>query len=528
MNKKFILYLPVIIALSIVTGILLSNWIVNSEKKIVDNTEIKFNNKTPLNKLKSLFYYLESEYVDTVNIDSIVDKTIELLLQQLDPHSIYIPPSEYAEMNEPLEGSFEGIGIEFSIQNDTIVVMNTIIGGPSEKVGLMPGDRIVKVNDSIVAGVGITNSDVLRLLKGKKGTRVNVAVKRRRNKDLLSFTIIRDKIPMHSIDAALKFENNIGYIKIARFAKTTPQEFREALNKLFSKGVKKLIVDLRGNGGGYMDAAIAIADEFLKKGDLIVYTEGKAKPREDYYATKYGIAEDIPLCILIDEGSASASEILAGAIQDNDRGIIVGRPSFGKGLVQEPVMFSDGSSLRLTVARYHTPSGRCIQRNYKKGILNYYTDYFLHFDSLIKDTVNAPKYKTRKGRIVYGKGGIIPDTIVKSQQNIPEVFYNIINQSVIYQFAFQYTDVNRSLLISFKTWQELDNYIKRSNVYNEFIVFLKRQNISVNAHDEKIKKLVMNYLRAYIVRNMNFDDGFYNIVLEDDQAFEVAKKAIQK
>jgi carboxyl-terminal processing protease len=483
------------------------------------------------NKLQSILNYIQYEYVDTINKDSLIELTIQSLLQNLDPHSVYIPPSDYEEMNDPLEGEFDGIGIEFSLQSDTIVVMNTIIGGPSEKIGILAGDRIIKVNDSTVAGVNISNNKVMKLLKGPKGTKVNVQILRRNVTSLLKFEIIRDKIPMHSIDAAMMTTKDIGYIKIARFAKTTPDEFHSALEKLHQQGMKNVIIDVRGNGGGYMDAAISIADEFLKNGELIVYTEGRAQPKKEFKATSTGIAEKDGLVILMDEWSASASEILAGAIQDNDRGIIIGRRSFGKGLVQEPIIFNDGSSVRLTVARYHTPSGRCIQRNYKTNTMDYYADLLYRNDST--DTIDkkhTPKFYTLKGRVVYGNGGITPDIkIENAKKDIPEFFYTVVNQSLIYQFAFKYSDEHRKEFLSYKKWNELDKYLIHSSLYNNFIESIKKQQINPSQQDiQKAKPQIMNLLRAFIIRNIFNDEGFYAVYLQNDEYVKKANELFLK
>ncbi|NSW45877.1 MAG: PDZ domain-containing protein [Bacteroidales bacterium] len=529
MNKKTLIYLPIIIAFSLCIGMWIGKiYFKNSfDNLLLDNISSKNIKIDPINKLQSILYYIQNEYVDTINTDSLINKAIIALLQQLDPHSIYITPAEYEEMNDPLEGEFDGIGVEFSIQNDTIVIMNTIIGGPSEKLGIMAGDRIIKVNDSTVAGIGITNNKVMKLLKGPKGTKVKVSVKRGKLPKLLHFTIIRDKIPMYSIDAAMITAPKVGYIKIARFAKTTPDEFHEALTKLLNSGMQKLIIDVRGNGGGYMDAAISIADEFLKKGELIVYTEGKAQPKHEYKATDFGIAENIKLVVLIDEWSASASEILAGAIQDNDRGFIIGRKSFGKGLVQEPITFNDGSSIRLTIARYHTPSGRCIQRSYKTAMEKYYTDILFRSDSLDSvDLKTAPKYRTKKGRIVYGNGGITPDFKVSfNNKELPDFFYKIADQSLIYQFAFYYSDQHRSEFKKFNSWKQLDLHLQNSNLSTEFIKYINKYGFNPTMKDwDKVKQIVINQLRAYIIRNIFDDEGFYSIILESDDAY---KKALQ-
>lgn len=534
MNKKTLIYLPIIIAFSITLGMWIEKYFfdnfIESYLKF-DSADIDNSTLTASEKLQSILYHIENDYVDTINHDSLIDKAIISLLQQLDPHSIYIPPTDFDEMNDPLEGEFDGIGVEFSIQQDTIVIMNTIIGGPSEKLGLMAGDRMVKVNDSIVAGVGITNNKVIKLLKGPRGTKVKIHIKRNKLKDLLTFTITRDKIPMHSIDAYMLLSKEVGYIKIARFAKTTPEEFHKALNNLIKQGMKQLIVDVRGNGGGYMDAAITITDEFLKKGELIVYTEGKSQPKREYRATEFGIAEDIKLAILIDEWSASASEIFAGAIQDNDRGYIIGRKSFGKGLVQEPIEFNDGSSIRLTIARYHTPSGRCIQRSYKTNYEKYYTNLFFRSDSIDSIEIkNAPKFYTLKGRTVYGNGGITPDIIVDiNNKNIPEFFFKLANQSIIYQFAFTYSDKNRAFLSTFKSWKELDNFLLKSDIYNEFINYSNTQGIkSTKEEKDKAQDIILNHLRAFIVRNIFNDEGFYSIILERDETYLKALEIFKK
>ncbi len=533
MNKKYFLYLPILLSIVLVVGIYLGklyftdNFSLNIDEQWFNKN---FYEKSSSNKLLMLLNYIESEYVDSIDKDSLTEKAILALLENLDPHSVYIPASEFNEMNDPLEGEFEGIGIEFSIQSDTIVVMQTILGGPSEKVGLLAGDRIIKVNDSIVAGVGITNNKVFRLLKGPKGTKVKLHIKRAKHNKLLEFTIVRNKIPMHSVDISMKIAENIGYIKISRFAKTTPEEVREAIQKLHKQNIHNLIIDVRGNGGGYMDAAIEVADEFLDKGNLIVYTEGKSQPRKEYWATEKGIAHNDKIVILQDQWSASASEILAGAIQDNDRGYIVGQRSFGKGLVQEPIFFNDNSSIRLTVARYYTPSGRCIQRNYKTSISEYYTNLILRTDSIDSlDIKNAPTFKTKKGRIVYGNGGIFPDIKITHTDKQSDLFYKAASLSLIYQFAFKYTDQQREFLKTFKKWQDLDTYLQKSTIYNEFIQYINKQGIHASQQEiEQSKNIIMNHLRSYIVRNMFNDEGFYAISLENDKEIKEAIKLLSK
>lgn len=525
-NKKNIYYLPIIISIAIIIGLFLGKLYYSGNTNLNENdflisALLKNQNE---NKLQVLLNYIEQEYVDSLNKDSLIEKAIQSLLENLDPHSVYIPAKDFNEMNDPLEGEFEGIGIEFSIQNDTIVVMNTILGGPSAKTGLSAGDRIIKVNDSVVAGIGISNQKVMKLLKGPKDTKVKIHIKRQLVSNLLEFEIIRDKIPMHSIDVAMKVKNEIGYIKINRFAKNTPKEFNEALKKLHQQKINKIIIDVRGNGGGYMDAAVEIADEFLEDGELIVYTEGKSHQKRPYYATKKGIAHNNKVVILQDIWSASASEILAGSIQDNDRGIVVGQRSFGKGLVQEPIFFNDNSSIRLTVARYYTPSGRCIQREYHASLIDYYTTLLLRTDSLDSlDIKNAPKFKTKKGRIVYGNGGIFPDIKVKNDNTTNDFFYKTASQSIIYQFAFLYSDKNRNSLNRYKNWKDLDNYLKQSDIYKEFVIYAENKGIKANSNDiSNSKEIIMNHIRSYIVRNIFNDEGFYYISLENDPVFQKA------
>jgi carboxyl-terminal processing protease len=369
--KKY--YLPIVFALVLVIGLLLGKKL---EEKTNSNTGFYSQNK-----LSSVLNYIDRNYVDVVKNEKLEEAAIPAMLKQLDPHSVYIPAKELKRVNEPLKGNFDGIGIMFNMQKDTVIVISTITGGPSERIGIMPGDRIVKVNDTIIAGVDISNSEVIGKLKGPRGTTVNVGIKRKNADNLLYFDIVRDKIPLYSVDVSYMINDDIGYVKISRFASTTYKEFVEAIEKLKKQSLKKIIIDLRGNSGGFMNAATNIADQFLDQGKLIVYTEGKSSPRNDVYSTSRGLCKDMDLAILIDEWSASASEILAGAIQDNDRGIIVGRRSFGKGLVQEQSKLSDGSAIRLTIARYYTPTGRCIQKSYQNGAENYFDDLNERFEN---------------------------------------------------------------------------------------------------------------------------------------------------
>ncbi len=487
-------------------------------------------------KVNEVLKYIEKNYVDTVTVSSLEEQAINGLLEQLDPHSVYIPAREFHAMNDPLMGSFEGIGVEFRIEKDTITVVNPVSGGPSEKVGIRAGDRIVKINDTLVAGKKITNEVVMRKLKGPKGTEVKVSIFRRGTPGLLDYTITRGVIPTHSLDIAYMVTPDIGYIRLNNFSATTAEEFQDGLRTLQSQGMKKLILDLQGNGGGYLDAAADVANEFLTKGTLIVYDEGVHHPREYYYAHEDGTFTRGNLVILMDEYSASASEIVAGAVQDNDRGTIIGRRSFGKGLVQEQVNFKDGSALRLTIARYYTPSGRCIQKPYERGNGE---DYYAYYHRAATDTINPDslhwpdslKYKTAKGKIVYGGGGIFPDIYVPIEKNPGLAYYNtLVNKGIIYRYAFDYTDRHRTELDRFKTFasydkgfevtgammDELSNYAGKSGV--------KRPQGNQQPSEEHIRIM----LKAYIGRNVLDNPGFYPYLNQVDPTFQAAVKYLEK
>lgn len=488
-------------------------------------------------KLHAVLNYIQQEYVDSVSENDLIEMALPKLLEQLDPHSMYIPAKELEEMNEPIEGNFDGIGIMFNIQNDTIMVINTIHGGPSEKVGVMAGDRIVYVGDSLFAGVKISNQKVMKSLKGERGTKVSIKVKRNGYKELIPFTIVRDVIPIKSVDVAFEIAPKIGYLKLSKFALNTYEEFRSSIQKCKLKGVNNWIIDLRGNGGGVMQTAVQIADEFLESGNLIVYTEGRSRPREDIVATTNGMCKRDKVVILIDEWSASASEILAGALQDNDRGTIIGRRSFGKGLVQEPTQFPDGSGLRLTIARYYTPTGRCIQKDYGADLEDYYMDIskrYMHGEFSDKDSIqfaDSLKYETPGGKVVYGGGGIMPDYFVGVDTiGFSDYFRSLIAKGLIYTFAFNYTDNNRLALNKYKDYKSLNQYLKSQHIVQQLIKYGEKEGVTFDANDFEISKYrIENYLLAYIDRNIFDDEGFYPTVLERDQtvlkAIEVLKSS---
>lgn len=481
------------------------------------------------NKLDEVVKYINSYYVDTVNTNQLFETAITSMLQELDPHSTYANASDNKAMMESLEGAFEGVGIQFSIMNDTIMVISTVSGGPSEKQGIRAGDRIVTVDGKNVAGVGIQNDDVLKLLRGKKKTTVNIGIMRQGFPQIYDYTVTRDVIPTYTLDIAYMVDSQTGYIKINQFGATTADEFESAIKKLKKQGMTKMILDLRSNSGGFLDAAIQICDEFLPKGEMIVYTEGLHVPTDKIYATKYGNFEEGEVIVLIDDFSASASEIVAGAIQDNDRGIVVGRRSFGKGLVQRQIDLSDKSSIRLTVARYHTPSGRCIQREYGKGTEAYYEDFIdryyrgemSHSDSIKFD--ENQKFTTKKGRTVYGGGGIMPDYFIPlDEDSTLNAYYQVLNSSAIIQFAFNYaTDHKENILKQFPSAQD---YVKKMTVSNDLLKQLlnfytqKTGQKVKDLNNESIKELKV-WLKALIGRDIYQDEAFYPVINSSDKTF---------
>jgi len=544
-RDRLIIFLPVIISLSLVVGILLGNWItgirvrsivtdeVNKQKFSIrpgHNSNSGFSLTPKGSKISSALQYIVNEYVDTVSLNTMNESVMPAMLENLDPHSIYIPAKEFQRFSEPLVGNFSGIGVSFNMTDDTVAIINTIPNGPSKMVGILAGDRIVMVDDSLVAGVSMPSDDIVKMLKGPKKTLVKVSIYRRNEPALLDFEITRDDIPIYSVDVAYMVGDNTGYIKISQFAQTTYREFMEAIQKLKSQGVTKLIVDLRSNGGGIMEAATMIADQFLEEGQLIVYTEGKSRPRENDYATSRGTLKNDKVVILMDESSASASEILAGAIQDNDRGMVIGRRSFGKGLVQEEMRFADGSALRLTVARYYTPTGRSIQRPYENGKEDYYHDFadlytrgeFEHQDSIKFD--DTQKFITPGGKIVYGGGGIMPDVFVPVDTvGASEYYSKIRSLGLMYRFAFAYTDRNRTDLELYSTADDIQDYLENQGILPEFIDYAKGKGVDPNYDDIKTSETILKKtIMAYIARNLIDNIGFYPIISEIDQTLQIA------
>ncbi len=530
MEKKNNPYLPIWFALVMAGSILLGIFLGNRMGGLNPF-------KSDRDKLKEVINYVQDNYVDTMSRKVIEEKAINGLLEKLDPHSVYISAEDFHAANDPLLGSFDGIGVQFRIENDTVTVINPVSGGPSEKLGIRAGDRIVKVDGKNIAGIKISTNDVMRKLKGPKGTIVKVAIFRRGTAGLVDYSITRDEIPTYSVDIAYMARPGIGYIRLNNFSKSTHDEVHNALQTLLDAGMKKLILDLRGNGGGYLQAAIDVADEFLRKGDLIVYTQGMHHDREVANATAEGLFETGDLVVMVDEGTASAAEIVSGAIQDHDRGVIVGRRSFGKGLVQEQLDFKDGSAIRLTVSRYYTPTGRCIQKSYKDGLEVYNSDYYHRFMSgelEHPDSIKFPdslKFKTPKGKTVYGGGGIMPDIYVPIEKDSTLVYYNLcINKGLIYQYAFDYTDRNRLQMQHFRKPDQFDRgFTVTPSILADFVAYADKKGVKRQGKDLTLSDLyISTMLKAYIGRNLLDNPGFYPILNTIDPAFNRAVKELSK
>lgn len=524
--------MPFLLAICLVAGILIGTFYTNhfsGNKLGIINTSS--------NKLNALLHIIDEQYVDTVSMFNLVEEAMPQILAELDPHSSYIPAKDLEAVNSDLKGSFSGIGVQFTIQDDTIHINSVIQGGPSEKVGLLAGDRIVEVDDSSFVGKIVTNSEAMRRLKGEKGSKVKLGIYRPGEKEILHFTVVRGDIPVKSIDAAYMINDKFGYVKVNKFGETTYPELLVALAQLSQANCKGMIIDLRGNTGGYMAAAIQMVNEFLPNNKLIVYTEGRKSPRENYTSNGTGSSQTMPLIVLMDEGSASASEIFAGAIQDNDRGTIIGRRSFGKGLVQQPIEFSDGSAIRLTIARYYTPSGRCIQKPYEKGndaeyemdiITRYEHGEFFSADS-IKQNIKEI-YHTSLGRTVYGGGGIMPDIFVPQDTTGMTSYYRMAaTRGLIVRYTLDYTDKNRNKLKEYDTPQKMEAYLKTQNLLEKFAVYaekkgLKRRNILMY----KSKQLFEESLYGNIIYNMLGIEAYITYSNLTDKTVQKALEVLEK
>lgn len=515
---------PLLIGIGMAIGFYFGSILNTPNNKTIKSSDSSFN------MLHDLISYIDAEYVDPVSKEEIIDNAVVNILQDLDPHSYYISPDEYAQMNEPLEGNFDGIGIQFNIQKDTLVVIDPISGGPSAKVGVKAGDRIIRVNDSVIAGVGIRNSHVLKLLKGPKGTKVDLTIQRK-GSDTLGFTITRDKIPIHSVNSYYMLNSSVGYIKVDRFGANTTDEFLQGVNQLKNSGANRVLVDLRGNGGGYMNAATNMLDAFFDPGKLLVYTQGKSRSRSEILSNESARFPEMEVVVLMDESSASASEIFAGAIQDHDRGVIVGRRSFGKGLVQEQTEWPNGSATRLTIARYYTPSGRCIQKPYSDGVEDYNEEYYHRYENgemFSKDSIellDSTIFYTDKGRKVFGGGGIIPDVFVPADTSFGSTYLNqLVYGGVIYDFAFDYADNHRKELASYADFSSFNNSFSISNaMLMEVVAYGAERGIIMNEYGlNRSREAIKRRVKAYIARNIWNDEGFYPIWNEDDQVIKEA------
>ena len=480
-------------------------------------------------KLNLILQEVGSNYVDTIDMEAMTDAAVAAALAELDPHSVYLPPVELTESETQLSGNFEGIGITFNVPNDTAVVINPVQGGPSEKAGLLQGDRIVRVDGRDIAGVKMPQDSMIRLMKGPKGSKVKITVNR--DGQLIPFEIVRDMIPVHCIDAAFMVDDTTGYIKLSKFTRTTYKEFSQATDKLLQKGMKRLLFDLRDNTGGYFDQAWKLANEFLEKGDEVVYMEGRHRARQNYDADGRGRLKDIQLSVLINESSASSSEIFAGAIQDNDRGVIVGRRSFGKGLVQEPINFTDGSGIRLTVSRFYTPSGRCIQKPYDKDYDYDIYERYAHGEMTSADSMKVDTtalFYTVKGRRVYGGGGIIPDVFVPMDTTKATTFYVQCNRkATMMRFAQNMLDKYRGSLSEIEDFAELDTCLDAIGIGTQFLDYAARVD-GIRPKDgewEETEPYLMPQLKALVGRFSKLEDeAFYRFYLPIDDTIKAALK----
>ena len=518
-NSKPTVLFPLLLAAGVVLGLVLGQYLGrNSTTSQLKGMLSRM--ALPANKLTYTLSLIENQYVDSVSMDSLSEHVIPLLVKELDPHSVYIPASEMQALNEPLEGEFDGIGVVFNMATDTVIVLNVIPHGPSDKAGIKAGDRIIEIGDSVVAGRKIPQNNVVKMLRGPRGTTVHLGIGRQGIAGLVPIDVERGVIPIRSIESAFRIADGVGYVKLGQFARTTYDEFHKALASLRAEGVTKLVFDLRGNSGGFLDQAIAVANEFLHKGQLIVYTEDRRHEQLREYADGNGSAQDMEVVVLIDEGSASSSEILAGALQDNDRGTIVGRRSFGKGLVQRQIPYSDGSALRLTTARYYTPTGRSIQKpytigddeSYEEDIWNRYkNNEFFSADSI--HFADSLKRTTPGGKVVYGGGGIMPDVFIPADTtDVTKYFIEVSGRNILYRYTIEYADRHREALNAVKTIDELQALLDSDKtLVDDFVRYAARKGVAPRYGDiARSRRLIEAQLRAYIGRNTTLEDnGFY-------------------
>lgn len=525
---KTTLLLCTALLVGIILGILTEKAVLQSQRQRIAQGD----------KLSWALSLIDERYVDDISRDSLAELVLPSILQELDPHTTYIPASEFAATNEPLTGSFDGIGVMFNMLTDTVQVTNVISAGPSAKAGVVAGDRIIMVDDVMIAGVKMDQDSVVKRLRGKRGSKVKLSIERRPAKELLPLTVTRDVIPMKSLEASFMARPGIGYIRFGRFASTTYQEVLAALRSLRDQGATKVIMDLRENTGGYLDQAIYIANEFLPKGNKIVYTEGNTSPRVDQNADGRGTFTDVELAIIIDEGSASASEIVAGAIQDNDRGTIIGRRSFGKGLVQEQFPYSDGSAIRMTVARYYTPLGRSIQKPYAPGKEKEYQQEirwrYEHNEMLSADSIHLAdslRFFTPGGKVLYGGGGIMPDIFVPMDtSSVTPYFRELFQKNLIFKYATQITDQNRAQINDIKTFEQMNAFFARRNLFYDFVAYADRAGVRPAGNDLELSRdLITAQLKGYISRNTPLEEGaFYYYMMPQDKTLLRSIEALQQ
>ena len=499
-----------------------------SGKQLANNQVRVYLGNSYNDKLTRVLSMIENDYVDSISRDSLAELAIPAILHKLDPHSVYLPPKQFEEAEEPLKGEFDGIGVVFNMATDTVIVLNVIPSGPSRKVGVQGGDRIIKVNDTLIAGQKMSQISVMKRLRGPRGTQVKLSIERKGIKDLVDIVVTRDAIPLHSVEASLMLTDDIGFIKLSQFARTSYAEIKKAITSLRAQGMKSLIFDLRSNSGGFLDQAILIANEFLPAGSLIVYTEDRNGKQMRQYSDGRGGSTDLKMVVLIDEASASSSEILAGALQDNDRGTIIGRRSFGKGLVQAQTPFEDGSALRLTIARYYTPTGRSIQKPYTAGDGESYEhdiiDRFKRNEFFSADSIHfadSLRYTTPKGKVVYGGGGIMPDIFVPLDTlNVTKYFSEVSGRNILYRYTIEYADKHRKALESAKNITELKTLLDNDKtLFPNFVRYAERQGVKPNWREiNRSREIMEAQLRAYISRNSDLEDNaFYYFIYPIDR-----------
>ncbi|MBQ3070590.1 MAG: S41 family peptidase [Tidjanibacter sp.] len=541
-SKHFALWIPTIAACALALGVWMGYTIFRGSQRLAPSAAKQTTSATApsraASKLDLTLGLVERIYVEPINKDSIVEALMPRLMEQLDPHSTYISAKDMQAVNEPLEGEFDGIGVVFNMATDTVVVLNIIAGGPSYKAGVLPGDRIVTIDGDTVAGRKIEQNKVVERLRGKRGSKVTIGIERQNVEGLVDVTITRDKIPMKSIDAAFMIRPTVGYVRLTSFARTTHTEFVEAIDRLKGEGMQSLIFDLRGNSGGYLDQAILMTNEFLPEGRLMVYTEDRLGVQQKEFSTGGGRLTELPLVVLIDEYSASSSEIVAGALQDNDRGTIVGRRSFGKGLVQSQIPFNDGSAIRLTVAKYYTPTGRSIQKPFVRGAEGYNEDIWNRYESgqfFSADSIHfadSLKFTTPKGKTVYGGGGIMPDVFVPLDTlDMTPYYYAVTGFNILYRYTLDYADKHRKAINSIRTVEQLEAFLNGDKaLLEDFVRYASEKGIKPNrAEIAKSRVLIESLLRAYIARNTELqDNGYFSQIWPADPTLLKAFELLQE